>query len=366
MKTFYKALIVCAGLAAAAPLSAQSIYFDQYHQTPLLTNPSFGAFRMDVQATVGYRTLNVGGGNSDINSLFASVAYPLIKRVRRKETHYGYAGVTVISDRTGTNGAISTTGGIISGGYRVPITKTITTAFGLGVGFFQRKLNTAAINTDYMFDPNTGVYVSTRANGESTVTGFNESKLVPVVNFGASIFRQNKEKEVTAYFGISGSNLNSPSTSFYGQSGTTTKYPIHFAAIGGIRAFETYQFMVTPTLRYVYVNALSQQANVGSLFHLKLADKRGGFLGYGSAGVGLWYNVNGSAITSVELNQPNYKFGLAYDWFLNGQASGASTISQVELFFTYKKYLGRERLRKNSFRPGVRSGSRGRSGPSRR
>jgi len=356
MKNFYKTLIVCAGLATAAPVTAQTLYFDQYYQTPLLINPSFGALRMDVQATVGYRSTNVGGGTSDVNSAFASVAYPLIKRVRRKETHYGYIGGNIISDRTGPGGALTTTGLTLSGGYRVPITKTITTAFGLGVGMFQKALSAENIRTDAQFDVLNGIYNSARANGEEGTTGFKSSVIYPSISFGASIFHQNKEKEITAYFGISGSNLNSPVT-FYSSSAGNKIAP-QISAIGGIRAYENYQFIITPNFRYTYLNSLYQQINVGSLFHYKLADKRGGFLGYGTAGVGLFYNVNGVAVTALELNQPNYKLGIAYDIFLNGQTTTPATASQLEVFFTFRKYLGRERLRKNSFRPRGGGGSK--------
>lgn len=356
MKNLYKALIVCAGIAASSPLAAQIPQFSQFHQTQMITNPAMPAMRMELIGTVGYRTLNVGGGNSDLNQTFASLAYPFIKRVRRKETHYGYAGAAIISDRTGANGLIVNTGLVLSGAYRIPLTKEITTAFGLSIGLNQRGLDASRLRTGDMYDPNTA---TVRPGGTSLEVLGSDSKFYPTINFGGMIFHQNRDKEVTAYFGISANNLNSPVWSFYNQTGQGTKAPLALSAIGGIKALETDQFIVTPSFRYMYNNAASSNLQVGGVGSYKLFDSRGGFLGAGTAGVGIWYDaLTSKPVTSVELNQRNFRLGFAYDFLLNGQNSSPATARQMELFLSYRKYLGRERTRRGGKGAARRGGAR--------
>lgn len=325
--------------AFTSQVFGQTPYYNQFHQQPLLNNPALSGMKSDVVVGFGYRSQNVGSGNGAINTPTFSAILPIMQTIKRNVKRVGAAGIMVLSDRTGTNGVVRTTGVLGSYAYNLPITNMGgKVAVAMQLGYMSRSLDVNALRTGSQFNPITGNFDGTLANGETADLG--NTKGFGIINLGAVYYDEDEYGDVQYYVGISGQGVNVPNVSLFDSK--TDRLPFNFSALGGIRLFNDEQFIVTPNFRYFYAGPSRSQLNIGSLVHYKID---GGYdaIGRGTAGIGLWYSQNNSVIASFEVNQPGFSVGLSYDFLINGLNSNPSQARVTEFVVSGKKYIGKRR-----------------------
>lgn len=325
--------------AFTSQVFGQTPYYNQFHQQPLLNNPALSGMKSDVVVGFGYRSQNVGSGNGAINTPTFSAILPIMQTVKRNVKRVGAAGIMVLSDRTGTNGVVRTTGVLGSFAYNLPITNVGgKVAVAMQLGYMSRSLDVNALRTGSQFNPITGNFDGTLANGETPDLG--ATKGFGMINLGAVYYDEDEYGDVQYYIGVSGQGVNVPNVSLFDSK--TERLPFNFSALGGIRLFNDEQFIVTPNFRYFYAGPSRSQLNIGSLVHYKID---GGYdaIGRGTAGIGLWYSQNNSVIASFEVNQPGFSVGLSYDFLINGLNSNPSQARVTEFVVSGKKYIGKRR-----------------------
>jgi type IX secretion system PorP/SprF family membrane protein len=325
--------------ALTSQVFGQTPYYNQFHQQPLLNNPALSGMKSDVVVGIGYRAQNYGSGNGAVNTPTFSAIIPIMQTVKRNVKRLGAAGIMVLSDRTGSNGVVRTTGVLGSFAYNLPVTNMGGKfAVAMQLGYMSRSLDVNALRTGSQFNPITGNFDPGLANGETTDLG--NTKGFGMVNLGAVYYDEDEYGDVEYYIGVSGQGVNVPNVSLFDSK--TERLPFNFSALGGIRLFNDEQFIVTPNFRYFYAGPARSQLNIGSLIHYKID---GGYdaIGRGTAGIGLWYSQNNSVIASFEVNQPGFSVGLSYDFLINGLNSSPSQARVTEFVISGKKYIGKRR-----------------------
>lgn len=328
-----------------SPLIAQTPYFNQFHQMPLLNNPAAPAMISEIQVNLGYKSVNVGSGAGVLNTPVFGFIYPIFQRTKRDTSRIGYAGLTVLSDRTGANGLVNTTGIMGSFAYNLAITKSKKFSVGMHIGYFNRLVDVAKFNTGNQWDNGFGKFDNTLPTGETALT--TDTRNYPLVNLGLMYFEEDEHFDNNYYIGFSAQNLNRPITSFYGST-STDKLPINFNLTLGTTINKSRQVFYTPNLRYIMLANGINQLNVGTLVQYRL---KGGWntIGHGSVGFGAWYSKDNAIITSLELNQPGFNMAFSYDWFTNQMNKNPSSARTTEVVVTLKKFIGPKRPTPNYY-----------------
>jgi type IX secretion system PorP/SprF family membrane protein len=346
----YLLLIFCILILGGASLRAQTPYYNQFHQMPLLNNPAAPAMSNEIQVNLGYKSVNVGSGAGVLNTPVFGFIYPIFQRNKRDTSRIGYAGLTVLSDRTGANGLVNTTGAMASFAYNLLLSNSSRFSVGMHLGYFNRNIDLTRFATGNQWSPNSGRFDNTLPTGE---TGFTtDSRNYPLVNLGVMYFEEDEYAENNYYIGFSAQNLNRPITSFYGSS-STEKLPINFNLTLGTTINKNRQVFYTPNLRYIFLASGARQLNVGTLVHYRL---KGGWgtIGHGSLGFGAWYSQDNAVITSIELNQPGFNVAFSYDWFTNQMNKAPSSARTTEVVVTLKKFIGKQRPTPNYYARAVK------------
>lgn len=325
--------------AFTSQVFGQTPYYNQFHQQPLLNNPALSGMKSDIVVGFGYRAQNYGSGNGAINTPTFSAILPIMQSVKRNVKRLGAAGIMVLSDRTGSNGVVKTTGVLGSFAYNLPLTNAGGKfAVAMQLGYMSRGLDDSRFRTGNMFDNTTGNFNSNLPTGETADLG--ATKGYGLVNLGAVYYDEDAYGDVEYYIGVSGQGVNVPNISLFDSK--SERLPFNFSALGGIRLFNDEQFLVTPNFRYFYAGPSVSQLNIGTLVHYKI---EGGYdaIGRGTAGIGLWYSQNNSVIASFEVNQPGFSVGLSYDFLINGLNESPSQARITEFVISGKKYIGKRR-----------------------
>jgi type IX secretion system PorP/SprF family membrane protein len=332
-------ICLCVFISGLSPLIAQTPYFNQFHQMPLLNNPAAPAMKSEIQVNLGYKSVNVGSGAGVLNTPVFGFIYPIFQRTKRDTTRIGYAGLTVISDRTGPNGLVNTTGVMGSFAYNLSITKSKKFSVGMHIGYFNRLVDVAKFNTGNQWDNTVGKFDNTLPSGETALT--TDSRKYPLVNLGVMYFEEDEHFDNNYYIGFSAQNLNRPITSFYGST-PSDRLPINFNLTLGTTINKSRQVFYTPNLRYIVLANGINQLNIGTLVQYRL---KGGWntIGHGSVGFGAWYSKDNAIITSLELNQPGFNMAFSYDWFTNQMNKNPSSARTTEVVVTLKKFIGPNR-----------------------
>lgn len=317
-------------------LFAQTTFYNQFHQQPLLANAALSAMKSDVSVNFGYRSQNYGNSAAALNAPTFSVIVPIMKPEKRVLERKGAAGLMVLTDRSGTNGIMNTTGVLGSFAYNLPISKLGgKLAVSAQVGYMSRSIDDSRFTTGSQYDQNLGGLNNKLPTGE---TNLGTSKGYAVVNLGAVYYSENEYNDINYYAGISGLSVNRPNISSF-DKGAKEHLPLNFTALGGVVLRKEEDITITPNFRYFYAGNSRNQMNIGALFHKKID---GGYdaIGRGTAGVGLWYSQNNAVVASFEINQPGFSIGLSYDFFVNQISKTPSQARTVELVVSGKRYIG--------------------------
>ena len=311
---------------------AQDIHFSQYAMTPLNINPSqAGNFNEDRRVIINYRDQWSSVIASPYKTFGASMDMPF----KRFENNYFGGGVSVYSDKAGEIN-LGLTSFNLSIAYHQRLTQKSCLSAGLQGGFIQSSVDESQMRFDNQFD-------GTRHNGNlssgETFNSFSFFKpdfaagiLYSYVNANTSQVLNN-EKRVK--IGLSVNHIISPNYSFIEQNidKLAFRYTIHttsYFKIKGVNiaiqpsGFLAYQnkavdFLVGSYFRYsltdFYKNeSLSNGAALSLGIHYRVGDALipAAFLEMGSFAIGISYDVNMSALTSVSNGQGGFEISIRY------------------------------------------------------
>lgn len=314
-------------------LSAQSVAYSQFHLSPMQTNPGMIASYNQPQAMMSYRRMNVGGGvGAAFETPMFSVLYPLKTKTRGRIAGFGFSAV---NDRLGADGALQITGISAGAAYNHQIGRAQYISLGVQGGYFWQSINIDRLTTGSQWI--NGEFISTATSNEI----FDVNAIsYPTANAGIYWYFTEADSlsSIRAYLGISGQNLNQPNISLSTQE---ERLPMSFVITGGITAYQNDKLKVMPSVRWIQQDGGNRQVNVGSLVWYKYSPFTG-FIKPGRVGLGLWYELNGAAIISVEMNQPNYSVAFSYDLSLSPQARRLSAFELKVGFMIGKKEAKRK------------------------
>lgn len=292
-------------------LHAQNIFFSQYYQSPLLTNPALPATTDVMAASLLYRRETVGGGQTFATPLL-NISYPLYKRF---EDTIGYRwaglGLMALSDQAGIGGLLRTSGAKVSFAY---LWQPIDTArhflsFGAQAGFFQRAIDIAKLSTGSQWTG--GGFDPTLPTGENIEDA---SVWFPTFDLGIQWHWEDSLRRPRALAGVSIMQLNRPNTSFIGQE---DRIPLTLVANAGFRVYSNSIISVFPNARYIRAFNVADQLNagVGLFYHFNKEWDRDSLL-YREATLGLniWYSPNNSVVAGIQVEHQRFSFSFSYDF----------------------------------------------------
>ncbi|HAS45692.1 MAG TPA: hypothetical protein DCS93_34740 [Microscillaceae bacterium] len=331
-------------MVAFLPAQAQISTYSQYHLSPMQTNPAMLGSYNQPFAMLSYRQLSLGSGFVSSNAAFEtpmiSVMYPLKSKNKGR---FGGTGFSIINDRSGGGGLLQTTGLQAGFAYNQQLSKTSFLSMGVQGGYLWQNLNPAKLTTGSQWVD--GQFLSTIDN--------NESIIVEPVNYptaSAGLYWYGTDNDSTAsvkyFLGVSGQNLNQPNTAF-GQD-QQDRLPINLVVTAGYTVFDNQTIKVMPTLRWVEQVGFNRQINAGALGWYRLnngTEEKANT----QIGMGLWYNSNGMANVSVELDQPHYMVALAYGFAASKKAPQLSSFEiklGIKIGKSFTKNVFRKRDRK--------------------
>ena len=330
-----KNLLAVSLIAFALPAIGQQMNFSQYRLTPLLNNPSLIATSEEIKADFGYRN-QFGGKQGNFSTPFLSGYMPLYTKTSNDQFRkFGAAGVQLLTDRTGYNGMLATTGFSVAYTHIATLSKIDRIAFGLQPGLFQRRVDFSRLSTGSQWDGFNGAFDPNRPINESTSV---ERRTFFTINAGVTYIRENSIGEPVITVSLGANNLSRPNISLNSK---TFSNPINWNVQASVLAFENEQFQIKPTFRHVQAFNLNQ-TNLGSYFYYKLSEK-GSFIKEGNIGLGLWYSNQNALVTALEINQRDWAIGFSYDFITSALADASNRTGAPEIIVGFRKYIGKRK-----------------------
>lgn len=292
------------------PTKAQNVNFTQFGQAPAQTNPAMIATSNQTQVIFNYRSQYISAGPA-FETPMISLIYPIIKRESMRRAA---VGLSVMQDKTGEGGLLTTTGALLTAAYNFQLAQPDSNrqyipflSVGAQGGFFQRRVNEGVLTSDNQWN---GTFVPSLGLGEPIIDSdlFNASLAFPLFNAGLFFYTADLCGRVKAYVGLGVQNMNQPNVAFFAEQ---DKLVPLYTAIAGYGFDIQDKFTIQPNLRYLR-QAGASELRIGSMFYYNFGFGEG-FLGEGNAGVGFWYDSNSDVILTLQVNQPKYSIGFSYD-----------------------------------------------------
>jgi len=311
----------------------QQLDYSQYQMTPMLNNPSLIALSEEIKVDLGYRNQYGGKGSNYATPLFAAYM-PFYQEVGRDVfKKLGAAGIQVLTDRTGINGMLATTGFSATYAHVARLSRAHWVSFALQPGIYQRRVDFSKLTSGSQWDGTLGGYVGGDLGENIQAT---ERRNFFTLNAGVTYVIENLRGDPFIVLSAGANNLTKPNVSLNAQ---TFSNPVYWNIQGSVRAFETKEFLVKPTFRVVQKNSLNQ-TNIGSYFYYKVEEKKG-ILTKGSIGLGLWYSNNNAVVTAIEINQKDWALAFSYDFLTSKLSDANNSTGAPEIIIGFRKFIGK-------------------------
>lgn len=339
-----KLIVVIVVLLAFLPTQAQISTYSQYHLSPMQTNPAMLGSYNQPFAILSYRQLSLGSGfvssNASFETPMVTVAYPLKSK---NNGRFGGTGFSIINDRSGGGGLLQTTGLQAGFAFNRQLGKSNFLSLGVQGGYLWQNLNPTKLTTGSQWVD--GQFLSTIDNNESINV---EPVSYPTASAGLYWYGTDSDStsNLKYFLGVSGQNLNQPNTAF--DQNEQSRLPLHLVVTAGYTVFDNQKIKVMPTVRWVEQVGFNRQINAGALAWYQL-DNGTEEKANTKMGLGVWYNSNGMANVSVELDQPNYMVALGYGFAASKNAPQLSSFEiklGIKIGKSYTKNVFRKRVRK--------------------
>jgi type IX secretion system PorP/SprF family membrane protein len=325
MNRYYQvAFLLCMGVNAWS----QNINYSQYKDAPNFTNPALIAASSDINFSVMHRSQTLTE-SLKYNTTSALFTMPLLNA--KKTKRWGGWGLSVLNDEVKGGLAFRTQGITALYAYNLPIAIRQYIGFGMQVGYFQRNVSMGGLATSNQWVNNVG-YVPSMGTGETLVDG---SKGYLNLSAGFLYYKEDQVGRQTARFGVAAFNVNQPDVSF---TNSRDIIPLKVTAHGNLALVELQHILIQG-------EALYYRENNKNTFHL------GARASYyfdpsnpakGSVDLKAGYRVNNAITTEVQLHQPNFTIGFAYDFGVYSKESYRRPNDVPEFLFSYKKFIGKK------------------------
>jgi type IX secretion system PorP/SprF family membrane protein len=272
--------------------AAQFIPYSQYHNTPVLTNPSQAGLSDFTQVTFHYRRSRAA--NYEIPSV--SLMHPFYRE--RDGRRMGGLGVNVISQKAGPGGMYNVTGALGTFAYNIHLSSKHHISAGLQGGMINKKLDPSGITTDAQF--NFGAFDPSLQTGEN----FRYTSVTkPIINSGFTWTFTDSLNQQKAALGIAFSNMNRPSYDFISDN---SEEPITYTVTGQVQLMQRGRTSIHPTFRYI--GGINGFANIGALIRYSLARE------HQEISIGGWYKTTKALVAGAQYNTGTYTVSASMDF----------------------------------------------------
>jgi type IX secretion system PorP/SprF family membrane protein len=334
---FGSLLVIIAGflLLGRQSLIGQDTHYSQIYSAPFQINPALtGVFGGDMRFMGNYRNQwsNVPVG---YNTFTAGADVKLLGSKPR--TGFFALGASYNFDYAGFS-KLSTTGLNLNGSYIKKLSKRLYGSVGLQLGATQRAFKTGDLTFDSQYDPNQGVYVPTRANGENfsnlTRTFFDFSG---GINIRYQVLEEEDlvdllEKRTKIDFGVGLFHLNRPNESFLSGTNQLLSRRITPYVLAVLQVSKNLDIVGHTALQFqgTYKEFLS---GVAARVHLNRTPGKQLAI---QAGVNMRYHQLGDAFyPAFEVHYNTWRVGLSYDINLSKFNNATQNNGGPEIFIQY-------------------------------
>jgi type IX secretion system PorP/SprF family membrane protein len=288
------------------PILGQNVNFTQFHLSPAQTNPAMITMSNQSRVIFNYRSQSIAAGQVFATPMVTYIQPWIKERLYRKAAF----GVSVLQDKTGEQGVLTTTGGLLTAAANLNLNPLSASEYktylsiGAQGGYFQRRVNPDVLTAGNQWDGSLGYNPNTPINENILSANAN----FPVISAGMMFYMADSCANTKAFFGFAAQNINRPNVGFFGEK---VKQTMHFSLMGGINIYNQNNFKIQPNFRWVQ-QGTTNQIRIGSLFYYNFSNAEGALEG-GNIGLGAWYDENGAMIMSLEFSQNNLFAGFSYD-----------------------------------------------------
>lgn len=312
---------------------AQNIYFSQFHQTPLLTNPAMVSSNAAMEGGFFYRSQQVGGGQAFSTPLVYGL-YPFWGKKTQK--HWASVGLQILSDNAGIGGLMRTTGGSLAFSYNFYLPKNQQISAAVQGGFFTRNIFLDKLNTGSQWNDIRRTFDASLPNN---LTLLNPNVNLPMIDFGVFWQIQDTNQVQKAYLGVVAKQINQPNDAF---TDIANPIPLALVVTAGLKAYENGQISLYPNLRHIQ-QAKIRQSNIGlqTRYQYGQETKQTGFIALNT-----WYSIQNTFIVGFEIAHQNYFFNFAFDFSSTRPQNLGTANGAAEIGIGYRKYLAKKSSKK--------------------
>ncbi|AHM63537.1 hypothetical protein D770_26470 [Flammeovirgaceae bacterium 311] len=245
----------------------------------------------------------------------------------KEGNRFGTAGLSLLHDRSGQFGLLTTNGLMASFSYETRLSTQHHLVGGLQAGYFNRGINWSKVRTDAqwqhgVYDPNAGV-------GENWTP---ERSGVLVINAGIGYHRLNQAGQNQLRIHLGASNLSKSSFDHL-EGDREEPLPLGLTFFTDYVAYRNEYYELIPMLRWQW------EAGLGDLhtgIMLKRALKAGG-VEDNHLGLAILYSGQQTAIFSLQLIQPTFLFAIGYDLALGEAAPATRNAVEASLGWRFNR-----------------------------
>lgn len=303
----------------------QDINYSQYTYTPTLVNPGIVGGASDAQLIFNYR--------SQWRSLEQKITSPMftgiLPFITKENIRKGGIGLSLVSDKTGSDVYFQNTGALLNLAYNIGLSKKVNLSFGLGAGYFQRRLSEDGLTSGSQYVPNSG-YDASRPLGEN-FSSFNANYFD--FNGGVYLYAYDSINSRKRYYvGMSGYHLNQPDL---GMAGVKERLPIRLQGFGGFMLINKTKYSISPEV-YYSTNAIDQRVLGGVAFNYYFIDLKKKTAQNISVGFTPRYSLNDALILAFQINKQNLSIGFSYDATMSTMSEYTGYRGATEFMVLYR------------------------------
>jgi len=324
----YKFIVALSIAFTFTPVFAQNINYSQYKDAPFYINPALVASSSDISVSVIHRSQTLTE-SLKYNTTAASFSMPLLDA--KKTKRWGGWGLSVLNDEVKGGLAFRTQGVSALYAYNLPVALRHYVGMGLQAGYFQRSVSMGGLTTSNQWT-NTAGFVPSMGTGETLADG---SKDYFSLALGFVYYKEDVHHRQVAKFGLAAFNVNQPDVSF---TDARDVVPLKLTAHGSLALMEIGKILLQGEMLYYRENN-KNTFHIGprATYYFDASQPM-----KGSMDVKAGYRVNNAITAEVQVHQPNFTVGFAYDFGIYSNESYRRPNDVPEFLFTYKRFIGKK------------------------
>lgn len=324
----YKLIIVLSIAFACTPVLSQNINYSQYKDAPFYVNPALIASSSDMSFSVIHRSQTLTE-SLKYNTTAASFSMPLMDA--KKTKRWGGFGLSALNDEVKGGLAFRTQGVSALYAYNLPVALRQYVGMGLQAGYFQRNVSMGGLTTSNQWTNASG-FVPSMGTGESLVDG---TKDYFSLALGFVYYKEDINQRQVAKFGFAAFNVNQPDISL---TEARDVVPLKITAHGSLALKEMGKILLQGEILYYRENN-KNTFHIGprATYYFDASQPM-----KGSIDVKAGYRVNNAITTEIQIHQPNFTVGFAYDFGIYTKESYRRPNDVPEFLFTYKRFIGKK------------------------